>query len=191
MVFQGFCSRIWLRKRSKIAPRRPQDGLGEVLFRCSKSCLILIRFGFDFGCLWALPWAPKGDPKSIKFVSPTKGAPKRSPKRPQEAPRGPKRPQESSQEAPRGSNNLPKRPPRASGETSKPPILHASEPPTLQAFTLPASKLPNPRASEPPILQASKPPILHAFALPASKPLSLQPCKPLIGLGGCREAQTI
>ena len=95
MVFQGFCSRIWLRKRSKIAPRRPQDGLGEVLFRCSKSCLILIRFGFDFGCLWALPWAPKGDPKSIKFVSPTKGAPKRSPKRPQEAPRGPKR-------APRG-----------------------------------------------------------------------------------------
>ena len=129
MVFQCFCSRIWLRKRSKIAPRRPQGGLGEVLFRCSKSCLILIRLGFDFGCLWALPWAPKGDPKSIKFVSPTKGAPKRSPKRPQEAPRGPKRaprgpkrPQEVPQKAPQSPKRAlkrhqenPKRPQEAPG----------------------------------------------------------------------------
>ena len=123
MVFQGFCSRIWLRKRSKIAPRRPQDGLGEVLFRCSKSCLILIRFGFDFGCLWGPPWAPKGDPKSIKFVSPTKGAPKRSPKRPQEAPRGPKR-------APRGPKRRQEVPQKAPQSPKRALKRHQEPPPT-------------------------------------------------------------
>ena len=106
MVFYGFCSRIWRRKRSKIATKPVLEGL---FFRCSRSCSILIRFGFDFGCLWALPWAPKGDPKSIKFVSPTKGAPKRSPKRPQEAPRGPQEGPKRRQEVPQKAPQSPKR----------------------------------------------------------------------------------
>ena len=107
------------RKRPKIAPRRSQDGLDEVLFRCSILSSILVRFWSDFGSLLgpqmghfggrflaffrtSPQWRPKSAPRGAKRLQKgAPGGPKRRPrglksaqKGAQEAPRGPKRPQE-------------------------------------------------------------------------------------------------
>ena len=120
MVFHGFCSLRRCRKRPKIGPRRPQDGLQEVLFRCSKLRSILVRFGLDFGCLLGSLLAPKKGPKIDQIRVPEQGRPQEAPRRPQEAPRelprGPnkpseslKRPQKLAQEAPEGPKRALKR----------------------------------------------------------------------------------
>ena len=57
-------------KRPKIAPRRHQDGLKELLFRCQNLFSILIRFGLRLGRfggrLLGAKLAPKSDKKSTK-----------------------------------------------------------------------------------------------------------------------------
>ena len=120
MVFQCFCLLTWRRKRPKITPRRLQDGLKEVLFRCSKLRSILVRFGLDFGCLLGGLLAPKRGPKIDQIRVPEQGRPQEAPRRPQEAPRelprGPKKPSEGlkrlqklAQEAPEGPKRALKR----------------------------------------------------------------------------------
>ena len=129
MVFQGFCPLTWHRKRPKIAPRRPQDGLKEVLFRCSKLRSILVRFGLDFGCLLGGLLAPKRGPKIDQIHVPEQGRPQEAPRRPQEAPREPqetlKRPQEGSKRAPKRPQEAPKRAPRG---TKRPQEAHKRAP---------------------------------------------------------------
>ena len=100
------------RKRPKIGPRRSQDGLEEVLFRCSILSSILVRFWSDFGSLLgpqmghfggrflaffrtSPQWRPKSAPRGAKRLQ--KGAPG-GPKR---RPRGLKSAQKGAQEAPK------------------------------------------------------------------------------------------
>ena len=60
---QCFCSLRWHLKRPKIATRRSQGGLKEVLFRCSKLQSILVRFRLHFGSLLGVLLGPKRVPK--------------------------------------------------------------------------------------------------------------------------------
>ena len=50
-------------QRPKIDPKQPQDDLEEVFFSHGCSSSILVRFGCDFGPLWA----PFLEPKSVIF----------------------------------------------------------------------------------------------------------------------------
>ena len=50
-------------KRPKIAPRQPQDDLEDSCFSYLFLTSILVRFGCDFGSLWA----PFLEPKSVIF----------------------------------------------------------------------------------------------------------------------------
>ena len=97
------------RKRPKIAPRRSQDGLDEVLFRCSILSSILVRFWSDFGPLLAPQMGQFGGLFFAFFrTSPQwrpkrrQEAPKGAPGGPKRRPRGPKSAQKGAQEAPRG-----------------------------------------------------------------------------------------
>ena len=145
MVFHCFCPLAWRPKRPKIAPRRPQDSLKEVLFRCSKLRSILVRFGLHFGCLLGGLLAPKRGPKTDQIRVPEQGRPQEAPRRPQEAPRelprgpkkpseGLKRPQKLTQEAPEGLKRALKRhqepPPTGpfNHQTEKPASRHAIKP---------------------------------------------------------------
>ena len=89
------------RKRPKIAPRRPQDGLKEVLFRCSISSSILVRFGSRFGAILG----PQDGHFGGRFLLFFGMSPQGRPKRRQEAPKG----------GPRGSKRRPGRPQEAPG----------------------------------------------------------------------------
>ena len=104
------------RKCPKIAPRRPQDGLEDVFFRCRNLSSILIRFGSHFGAILAPFWlpfgsllGPFGEPKSDQIRPRIFRSPPRGPKR---RPRGPKR-------RPKGTQEPPKRHPQAAKRTKK------------------------------------------------------------------------
>ena len=45
-------------KWAKIGPRRPQDSLKELLFRCQNLMSILLSFGLRFGRSWGAFWEP-------------------------------------------------------------------------------------------------------------------------------------
>ena len=107
------------RKRPKIAPRRSQDGLKEVLFRCSILCSLLVRFWFDFGAVLAPQMGHFGGGFSLFFRTSLQGRPKiasrgakrlekaarETPRESREAPRAPKKVPKRPQEAPRGANS--------------------------------------------------------------------------------------
>ena len=110
------------RKRPKSNSRRSQDGLKEVLFRCSIFSSILVRFGTHFGAIlgpqdghfWGrfllfFCMSPQGRPKRRQE------APKGAPGGPKRLPRGPKSAQKGPQEAPRG----PKRSQKARGRETR------------------------------------------------------------------------
>ena len=94
-------------KRPKIAPRQPQDDLEDSFFSHRFLSSILVRFGSDFGSLWAPFWEPKSVILGIYFwmifACRSKIAPraaKSPPRAPQERPSWP---QEASQGAPESS----------------------------------------------------------------------------------------
>ena len=122
-------------KRPKIAPRRPQDGLEDLLFRCRNLSSILIRFGcrfgailapilVPFGLLFGTLWGSKIDqnPSSFLFlifvrfgtrfgaILGSQEAPQRHPRVPKRQPRMPKR----HPRAPKRQPRAPKRHPRTS-----------------------------------------------------------------------------
>ena len=70
MLFQCFCSLRWHLERPKIATRRSQGGLKEVLFRRSKLSWILVSFGLDFGSLLGALLGPKRVPKIDQICIP-------------------------------------------------------------------------------------------------------------------------
>ena len=93
------------------APRSTQDAPKTVLKSYFFDVQNYDRFwsvlGSILGAFGEAFWLQKGHQTSIKFVSPSKGAPQEAPSRPQEAPRelqeDPKRPRSSPKEPPRGT----------------------------------------------------------------------------------------
>jgi len=67
MVFEGFCLPRRHRKRPKIAPRRPQDGLEEVLLLMSNFVSDFGAFWVRFGCRKDAQMEPKWHPKRTKI----------------------------------------------------------------------------------------------------------------------------
>ena len=123
-VFSTFLTPRSIPKRPKIVLRRPQDGLEEVFFSHRFLSSILVRFGVDFGSLWASFWEPKSVILGIIFLvvfcmscqvrrRALQEHSKTSLRPPKIAPRGPKRALRGPQEAPRG----PKEDPRGHQET--------------------------------------------------------------------------
>ena len=111
-------------KRPKNSPRRSQDGLEELLFRCLILSSILVRFGSHFGAILAPFWQPLGSQNRTKFGFKFEDRPKRpqeTPKRPQEAPR---RPQEAPKRHPKGTHGQP----RAQKREPRAPKRHARAP---------------------------------------------------------------
>ena len=110
------------RKRPKIAPRRPQDGLKEVLFRCSISSSILVRFGCHFGAILGPQDGHFWDRFLLFFGMSPQGCPKRRQEAPKGGPRGskrrPGRPQERPKRPPRG-HNRPQKYPKRSEKTKR------------------------------------------------------------------------
>ena len=94
---------------SKNGPRSPQDGLEEVLFRCSISSSILVRFGSLFGPILGPQIVHFGGRFLLFLGTSRQEAPKRLPRGPQEPPRGAKRLQKVPQEAPKSPPRGPKR----------------------------------------------------------------------------------
>ena len=113
----GFVTSRGHRKRPKMGPRRSQDGLEEVLFRCWIFSSILVRFGTHFGAILGPQNGHFGDRFLLFFWTSPRG-------RPKSAPRGPKRLQKAPREPlwelkfailvpkrlPRGSKRLPREP---------------------------------------------------------------------------------
>ena len=97
-------------------PRSTQDAPKTVLKRYFFDVQNYDRFwsvlGSILGAFGEAFWLPKGVPKSIKFASPSKDAPKRPQESSQEAPRSPQR-------TSRGSKSSPKRPQRVPREPSR------------------------------------------------------------------------
>ena len=107
-------------------PRSTQDAPKTVLKSYVFDVQNYDRFWFVLGSILGAfgeaLWLPKGYQKSLKFVSPNKGAsktPQGAPKRPQESPkRVPRGPRRTSREAPRGPKR-PKRQPKRAPRDSK------------------------------------------------------------------------
>ena len=78
-------------KRPKSFPRRSQDGLEELLFRCLILSSILIRFGSHFGAILAPFWLPFGTLWGAKIGPNSDSNLKIAPRGPKRRPRGPKR----------------------------------------------------------------------------------------------------
>ena len=102
-------------KRAKIAPRRPQDGLEELLFRCRNLSSILVRFGCRFGAILGPFWRPFWDQNSSKNRPEIPRSPQEPPRASQEPsraarrhPRGPKRHPKGTQNEPKGTPKYPK-----------------------------------------------------------------------------------
>ena len=100
------------RKRPKIAPRRPQDGLKEVLFRCSISSSILVRFGTHFGAILAPQVGHVGGRFSLFFWTSPQEVPKRLPRGRQETPKRHPSIQETPKRSPSGHQGVPNTAPR-------------------------------------------------------------------------------
>ena len=97
-------------KRPKNSPRRSQDGLEELLFRCLILSSILVRFGSHFGAILAPFWLPFGTlwgaklgPNSDSNLKIAPRGPKRRLRGPKRRPGGPKRRPRGTQKAPTGS----------------------------------------------------------------------------------------
>ena len=93
-------------KWPKIAPRRPQDGLKELLFRCQNLSSILVRFGVRFGRFWGAFWEPSWRQNRSKNRPKIDLCPQTAPRPPQDRQRAP-------QERPKSTQEAPKRRPRA------------------------------------------------------------------------------
>ena len=102
-------------KRPKIAPRQPQDDLEDSCFSYLFLTSILVRFGCDFGSLWA----PFLEPKSVIFgidfwmifACRSKIAPRAAkslPRASQERPRAAQEEPQSGQERPKSAQERPK-----------------------------------------------------------------------------------
>ena len=89
MVFNGFCSLRWLPERPKSTLKRPQEGLEEVLFRCSILSSILVRFGSRFDPILGPQIVHLGARFWYFFWMSPQEAPKRLPRGTQEAPKSP------------------------------------------------------------------------------------------------------
>ena len=109
--FSTFLTPRSIPKRPKIVLRRPQDGLEEVFFSHRFLSSILIRFGVDFGSLWASFWEPKSVIFGIVFLMifacRSEIAP-RAAKSCQERPKSSPRPPKSGQRAPKRRPRAPK-----------------------------------------------------------------------------------
>ena len=118
---------------AKNAPRSTQDAPKTVLKsyffdvqNCDQFWSVL---GSILGAFGEAFWLQKEHQKLIKFVSPSKGAPKRhqegskrAPRGPRSAPRGPKRHLREPQEAPRGPKRHPREPQENPRGTKKLPM---------------------------------------------------------------------
>ena len=84
------------------------------------------------GAFWEAFWLPKGVPKSIKFASPSKDAPKRPQESSQEAPRSPQRTSRGSKSSPKRPQRVPREPSRGT-KSPHPQDRLTTKPPNQQA----------------------------------------------------------
>ena len=77
---------------AKIGPRRHQDGLEELLFRCQKLSSILVCFRLRFGCFLGAFWEPSWRQSRTKKRPKNDLRPKTAPRPPKSTPRAPQEP---------------------------------------------------------------------------------------------------
>ena len=106
-------------KRPKNSPRRSQDGLEELLFRCLILSSILVRFWSHFGAILAPFWLPFGTLWGAKIGPNSDSNLKIAPRGPKRRLRGPKRRPGGPKRRPKGTQEAPKRHPRAAKSTKK------------------------------------------------------------------------
>ena len=97
-------------KRPKIAPRQPQDDLEDCCFSYLFLTSILVRFGFDFGSLWAPFLEPKSVIFGIDFWMIFACRSKIVPRAAKSGPRAAKSIPRASQERPRAAKRAPRGP---------------------------------------------------------------------------------
>ena len=95
-------------KQPKIAPRWPQDGLEDSFFSYLFLFSILVRFGCDFGSLWAPFLEPKSVILGIDFWMIFACRSKIAPRAAKSGPRAAKSLPRASQERPRAAKRAPR-----------------------------------------------------------------------------------
>ena len=108
--FSTFLTPRSIPKRPKIVLRRPQDGLEEVFFSHRFLSSILIRFGVDFGSLWASFWEPKSVIFGIVFLMIFACRSKSGPRAAKSGQKRPKRGQKWAKSSPRAAKSSQKHP---------------------------------------------------------------------------------